>query len=541
MRQRISLILTGLLLFSLSACKPTNPGITTSWRVVQLLSQQEQIESITEVRTVRHCGPIVEQKAISCIAGTSNELSFNLGGSGGVSLGAELTMDASIGNALGLNRESGEQLELPIPPDGSVYHYIVTTEYRVLNGEALARSSSGEERNATYTFQATCTLRIESVEEDTCPQMAGNTGGETGGETSGEATPEATPTPDTTAMLDQANQLYQQGQFSEAINVYAQVLEIDPKNAIAYNQRGNAYRQLEQYDLCINDYTQAIQNASSQAESATYYANRGAAFALQGDLQRALEDFTQAITINPNFARAYESRAAVYQQLGMFDAMVADYSAFLSLKPDSVNAYLQRAQGYEHLGDLQAAIQDYTQATSLQPDDASAYFNRGQLYQQLGDFASARADYDRVLQLDPNHARAYFARGSLAYQQGDYGTAISDLSRALDLGYGNPDVYAYRGLAYLQQQQGAPAVDDLTQTLNLAPERIDLYFYRAQAYVLTEDPKAAIEDLSTFLQLAPADSPLRPEAEKLLAALRKSEPATGGSPIVPATPVTPNK
>ncbi len=540
MVKRVLLLMAGAALL-LSACSPKNPGTATSWRVVQLLSQEEQVESITEVRTVRHCGPIVEQKSISCIAGTSNELSFSIGGSGGISLGAELTLDSSIGNALGLNRESGEQLDLPVPPDGSVYRYIVTTEYRVLNGEALAKSSSGEERNATYTFQATCTLRIESVEEAACPQPMAGTENASGGEPTPEAG-EASPTPDTTALLDQANQLYQQGEFAQAVNIYSQVLQIDPQNAIAYNQRGNAYRQLEQYDLCIGDYTQAIQNAASAAESATYYANRGAAYALQGDLQRALEDFTQAISLNPNFARAYESRAGIYQQLGKYTEMAADYSTFLSLKPDSVNAYLQRAQAYERLGDLDAAIQDYTQAAALQPDDPSAYFNRGQLYQQRGDLASAREDYNRVLQLDPNHVRAYFARGSISYQQGDYAAAVADFSRALDLGYGNPDVYIYRGIAYLQQGQGAPAVDDLTQALSLAPEQVDLYYYRAQAYVLTGDLKAAIDDLSAFLNAAPTDSPLRPEAESLLENLRKSEPAGGnGLLTAPTVPADPNK
>ncbi len=545
--KRFLLIFFALLF--LNACTPGPTGTPTqNWSIVKLLTQEEQVESITDVRVVRHCGPILEQKSISCVAGTSKELSFSMGGSGGFSLGVEVTVDSSVGNALGLNRESGEQLDLPSPPDGSIYRYIVTTEYRVLHGQALAKSTAGEERPADYAFQATCTLRIENVEEQSCQEnVAGNSAG---GEGASEAqqTAEADLASQVESLLAQATQQYQAGQYAEAINIYTQVLALDPANAIAYNQRGNAYRQLEQYEMCLNDYTQAVQNATSQAEAATYYANRGAVYALQNEWQRALNDFTQALNLNAEFARAYESRAGVYEKLGQYEQAITDYSTFLNLKPDSVNAYLQRAQAYEQTGDLNAAINDYTQALALQPD-ASAYYNRGQLYQAIQQYDQALQDYNQAIQQDANYAQAYFARGSIAYQNSQYDDAILDLTKAISLGYGNPDVYVFRGIAYLQKQQGPPAIDDFTQALSLAPERIDLYFYRAQAYVLTENTKAAIDDLMQFLNLAAADSPLRLEAKKLLERLQGNEPVNDtGTPIIaptlpinPINPVNPNK
>ncbi len=534
-----------LLALFLGACTSQTPTPAKTWSIVKLLTQEEQVESITDVRTVRHCGPIVEQKSISCIAGTSKELSFEIGGSGGISLGVEVTVDTSIGNALGLNRESGEQLDLPVPPDGKVYRYIVTTEYRVLHGQALAVSNAGDEETADYAFQATCTLRIENVEEQPCQQnIAGNenpapTPAENSGEAASQATQSVPPqeSAQAEALLDQANARYQEGDFTQAIDLYSRVLELDPHNAIAYNQRGNAYRQLEAYAQCINDYTQAIQYAASPAESATYYANRGAAYALQGEVQRALEDFTQAIEHNPNFARAYESRAALYAQLEQYQQAIADYTTFLTLKPDTPTGYVQRAQAYLGTGNLQAAVQDYSQAISIQPD-AAAYYNRGQLYRQLGDASSALEDFNQALQLDPHYVLAYVARGILEYEQGNYEAASIDLTRAISLGYGNPDAYIYRGIAYLQEGEGEAALSDLTQALSLAPERVSLYFYRAQAYLLTGDTQAAIADLETFLQTAPADSPLRAEAKKLLKLLQDDNAAGSGKIIVaPTLPV----
>ena len=544
------LLLLPLLLLA-AGCTPQTPTPVQAWSVVKLLSQEEQIESITDVRTVRHCGPIVEQKSISCVAGTSKELSFEIGGSGGVSLGIEVTVDSSIGNALGLNRESGEQLELPVPPDGSMYRYIVTTEYRVLHGEALAVSNAGEESTANYAFQATCSLRIEDVEEQPCQQAVAGNGGEEqptsmpetpgGGENMPGQESASNVVSQAASLLDEANARYQEGDFAQAVELYGKVLELEPQNAIAYNQRGNAYRQMEQYALCINDYTQAIQYAASPAERATYYANRGAAYALQGDIQRALDDFGQAIAQNPDFARAYESRAALYAQLGNYAQAIADYTTFLNLKPDTPTGFVQRAQAYANAGDLQAAIRDYTQAIALQPM-ASAYFNRGELYRKLGDPADALADYAQALQLDSSYAPAYLARGLLEYGQNDYEAAVLDLTRAISLGYGNFDAYLHRGLAYLQREEGEAAVSDFTQALSLSPDYADLYFYRAQSYLLTGERQAAIEDLTAFLQAAPPDSPLLPEAQKLLKALQEQKPPEGGEGLVaPTIPSDPNQ
>ncbi len=538
-----------IVILLLSACTPQTPTPVKAWSVVKLLSQEEQVESITDVRTVRHCGPIIEQKSISCVAGTSRELSFEIGGSGGVSLGIEVTVDSSIGNALGLNRESGEQLDLPVPPDGSVYRYIVTTEYRVLHGQALAVANTGEESTANYAFQATCSLRIEDVEEQPCQQAVA--GGEetptaapeasAGGENQPEGGEQMAVTTTANDLLDQANTRYQEDDFTQAVELYAKALELEPQNAIAYNQRGNAYRQMEQYDLCINDYTQAIQYAASPAEKATYYANRGAAYALQGDIQRALDDFGQAIAQNPDFARAYESRAALYAQLGNYAQAIADYTTFLSLKPDTATGYVQRAQAYANTGDLQAAVQDYTQAIALQPL-ASTYFNRGLLYRKLGNFSRALEDYAQALQLDSHYAPAYLARGLLEYEQGDYDAAILDLTRAISLGYGNFEAYRYRGAAYLQQSLGEVAVSDFTQALSLSPDETELYFYRAQAYLLTGDQQSAIADLETFLQTAPPDSPLLPEARDLLKTLQDQKPPESENILTaPTLPPTPNQ
>ena len=66
----------------------------------------------------------------------------------------------------------------------------------------------------------------------------------------------------------------------------------DQDRALAYNNRGNAYRQHGDYARAIRDYDQALQ-LDSQLELA--YNGRGATYAASGDAQRAINDYSAAI------------------------------------------------------------------------------------------------------------------------------------------------------------------------------------------------------------------------------------------------------
>jgi hypothetical protein len=143
-----------------SACGAANE----TWQLVKLVAVPgEQIELIPEVIEVRNCDA-VEQKTVSCSAGTSNNLNVSLGGGAGLGSGSvfEGAIDANVSSSLGLGRDAGESLDLEPPPKGFIYKYAITKEYRVLSGEVLAHSSKGNERTNNYVFCASCSLRIES-------------------------------------------------------------------------------------------------------------------------------------------------------------------------------------------------------------------------------------------------------------------------------------------------------------------------------------------------------------------------------------------
>ena len=66
------------------------------------------------------------------------------------------------------------------------------------------------------------------------------------------------------------------------------------------------------------------------------YHNRGDAYGLKGDIDRAISDYNKAIELNPNYAPAYNSRGRAYASKGDYTRAVADVTRAGELTPKPV-------------------------------------------------------------------------------------------------------------------------------------------------------------------------------------------------------------
>ncbi len=106
--------------------------------------------------------------------------------------------------------------------------------------------------------------------------------------------------------------------------------------------------------------------------------NRGLAYRLKGDLERAIQDYGQAIKIYAKFADAYNNRGVAYDKRGEYDRAIQDYDQSLKLKP-SAEAHFNR--GNAHLGKSRVCRRH----RRLQPgDQAASRFRRSPRQPLLG-------------------------------------------------------------------------------------------------------------------------------------------------------------
>jgi len=151
-----------------------------------------------------------------------------------------------------------------------------------------------------------------------------------------------------------------------------------------------------------------------QAQDASYYFNCAAQWDDQGNYDKAIADYSQAIALFPYDPVAYNNRGYDYWKKGELDKAIADYNQALALCPSYGAAYSNRGVAWDDKGDKDRAAADNAQAIAVNPNIAGAYNNRGVMEAGRGEYAQANADYYRALSIDPNYATAYENLGFFA-------------------------------------------------------------------------------------------------------------------------------
>ena len=190
-----------------------------------------------------------------------------------------------------------------------------------------------------------------------------------------------------------------------------------------------------------------------------------------GEYEQAIKHYTNAITINPDFADAYLNRGVVKNSLGQHKKAIEDYDKAIRLNPDYSNAYGSRGIAKQNLERYEEAIKDYDEAIKRNPNFVEFYHGRGVAKCGLDRYEDALTDFDKFIQLKPNYAyEPYFYRGFVKNKLDKPKEAIEDYNEAIILNPEFAEAYFNRGLSYLEINQPEEARRDLETAHNLAQQ-----------------------------------------------------------------------
>lgn len=200
----------------------------------------------------------------------------------------------------------------------------------------------------------------------------------------------------------------------------------------------------------------------------TPYSNRAQYYRDQGQINKALADYTQAIAVNPNKGSTYNSRGKTYFDLGgpqndqtLVQKAIADYTKGIELAPELGELYANRGAALGYLGKPQQALADFNKAIELEPDKQGGYSNRSLLYMQSGNYELAIKDHTAFLSINPYDAEVWYERGLAKGRLGQHQAAILDYNQALSLDRQRGIFLMQRALAYKNIGNKTQAVTDL--------------------------------------------------------------------------------
>ena len=244
-------------------------------------------------------------------------------------------------------------------------------------------------------------------------------------------------------------------------------------------------------------------NKTIQDLKATEWFEIGYQFGIADRLKEALDAFTKAIEINPQFAQAYSNRGFAYSNLGDYNQAIKDYNRAIEINPQDAVAYYNRGGlAYGKLGNYNQAIKDYNKAIEINPQLAGPYYNRGNVYViKLGNNNRAIKDYNKAIELNPQFAQAYYNRGVAYGNLGNYKQAIADYNRAIELNPQFAKAYYNRGLAYGKLGNYNQEIKDYSRAIELNPQFAKAYYNRGFTYNEIGNYKQAVADIKIAARL----------------------------------------
>ena len=179
--------------------------------------------------------------------------------------------------------------------------------------------------------------------------------------------------------------------------------------------RGAGCLKVREWSKAIENFDQAIE---LNPDHAMLYVQRSIAYRRNGDHAKAIDDCTAALGIDPESSAAYHHRAAAYRASGHYEKAIEDATAGLKIAPKNDALLEERALNYNHLGVYDKAIADFSEVLRLSSDRSDAYRFRAEAYLALGRYEEALADCDKYVELRPNETKRQLIRAEMLLMAG---------------------------------------------------------------------------------------------------------------------------
>lgn len=282
--------------------------------------------------------------------------------------------------------------------------------------------------------------------------------------------PTATPTRDPESFISEADLLFENAKYSQAITAYEDAIQVNPDNPSVYLSMARALIYTGKYEdalenaeraLILNnnnplahtlkawsldfigDYTQAEAAIKSALEIDPENALAHAVYAEilidkviagQGDINaidKAAEESRTAMTLNPALMESRRARGYVLWNTGNFVEAIQEYNAALAINDKIADLHLALGYNYYLINEYDQAVQSYLQAYALNPADPTAPYEISRTYSTVGDFSQSVQYADQAVKTEPENPRMHGNLGVMYYKNNQLPEAIQELGLAI--------------------------------------------------------------------------------------------------------------
>mmetsp|Transcript_120516 Transcript_120516/g.341538 ORF Transcript_120516/g.341538 Transcript_120516/m.341538 type:complete len:735 (-) Transcript_120516:101-2305(-) len=232
------------------------------------------------------------------------------------------------------------------------------------------------------------------------------------------------------SLLALSYELVNQGKYAEACANFDVIIIACPELASAYIGRGTARAMQRQIHAAVDDFTEAIRLQPNFIEG---YKRRGQARAAIGQEAAGVEDLNAAIAIasktNASTVDLIMQRGLLKQKMGDLPGAKEDLMVGLDNNGTDPVLWNQKGLCEASMGCTAGAVECYQTCIGMHPTFKETYVNLAQAYKEAGEFDASKLNFDKALSMDSSYIQAYHLRGLLYHARGEHTQACEDFER----------------------------------------------------------------------------------------------------------------
>lgn len=238
------------------------------------------------------------------------------------------------------------------------------------------------------------------------------------------------------------------GAYKKAITYYTDCQKKNP-SSVTSCRISNCYSE-------IGDYASALQHIDNAiALDSTDYDNVMAKADIlyeSGEAKAAILELSKYVAHYPEYYGGYYRRGWYKDNSSDVDGAIEDYTMAIVLQPDYAYAYLGRGDMYALKGDKKSAEADYKKVIELDTIPGNSSCTQ-YAYLELGQKEKAVEFMNNVIEKDPDDAGNYYDAACLHSRMGELDKSIEFLQTALEKGF--------RRFSHLEMDDDLDAIREL--------------------------------------------------------------------------------
>lgn len=196
------------------------------------------------------------------------------------------------------------------------------------------------------------------------------------------------------------------------------------------NQTGIEFMKEGKWEEAAQAFMEAI---DAQPADPVAYINFGNVLTAVGDIERALNFYNKAISLDENATAAYYSKGGLYYDEQNFEEAKNMFELAMKKGLETGDNFFMLGMSLAQMGNSRLALPYLQRSTELLENDAEAHFQYGLCLAREGFIDEAVKSLEQAVALDTEHADALYNLGVAYGYKEDGEKALEMFNRALEV------------------------------------------------------------------------------------------------------------